>query len=106
MNVRKCRPSMLLVVLSLLAPSLVAAQPACQPGRFASAQSGTCDECNPGTYQPAIGQDSCFLCEAGRFTDVPARTACDQCGPGRFQDMPGRTTCFDCSAGSFRDATG
>jgi hypothetical protein len=91
MNLRASRWSMLLVVVTMALPSLAAAQPACQPGRYASGATGTCEECNAGLYQPANGQTACFSCEAGRFTDTPARTACDACGPGRYQGFAGAT---------------
>ena len=106
MNLRASRWSMLFVVVTIALPSLATAQPACQPGRFASGATGTCEECNAGLYQPANGQTACFSCEAGRFTDTPARTACDACGPGRYQGFAGATVCNSCDAGTFRDATG
>jgi hypothetical protein len=107
MNIRVPRWSMLLAaVVAIALPSHAAAQLGCQPGRFASSQSGTCEECNVGRYQPAIDQQACFPCEAGRFADSPGRTACDACGAGRYQDATASTVCQDCSAGTFRDATG
>ena len=98
--------SFVVAVATVLSWSVASAQQACAPGRFASTQTGACEECVVGRYQPAIGQEACFQCEPGRFTDVSGRTTCDACGPGRFQGVSGQTTCDDCAEGSARDATG
>ncbi len=107
MSIRVPRWSMLLAaVVAIALPSHAAAQLGCQPGRFASSQSGACEPCDIGRYQPAIDQQACFPCEAGRFADSPGRTACDACGAGRYQGIGGATSCDSCDVGSFRDATG
>ena len=105
MSIRVPRWSMLLAfVVSFALPSLAGAQ--CQPGTYASASTGSCEPCDLGRYQPAIGQEACFECEAGRFADSAGRTACDACGVGRYGAIRGLSSCSSCDAGNFRDATG
>lgn len=96
----------LLVAIAIALPDFGAAQPACQPGRYASSATGSCEPCDVGRYQPALGQESCFPCEPGRFQDQLGRASCDACAAGRFQDASAASTCQDCAAGSARDATG
>jgi hypothetical protein len=61
----------------------------CPAGKFASAGSGACIEC-----------------QAGKYTDISGAYACDSCNPGTHAKKHGAITCEDCSSGKYQASAG
>ena len=82
---------------------------ACAAGTY-SAIAGSvnaCLECERGTYQDGIGQNTCKPCPRGTVTTVPGATSledCVKCGAGLYAPHDGMGECIQCERGKYGTA--
>ena len=51
----------------------------CESGYMYDCNSGECQQCPGGSYQPQWGQTSCWPCPANTTTDTPGAASLDMC---------------------------
>ena len=51
----------------------------CESGYMYDCNSGECQQCPGGSYQPQWGQTSCWPCPANTTTDLPGAASLDLC---------------------------
>ena len=51
----------------------------CESGYMYDCNSGECQQCPGGSYQPQWGQTSCWPCPANTTTDQPGAASLDMC---------------------------
>ena len=84
----------------------------CTPGQyflFGTGASGSCVNCNAGSYSPATDSTICTFCEAGTYGTGTAASSCTLCAPGTYSVGSGvstAATCTACGAGTYSTGSG
>ena len=93
---------------------------ACSSGSYSAAGAGLCTQCEPGLFQPELGQSFCHTCREGHhcplgssvetqceigFFSAAGAKLCTQCEAGSYADSKGMSACVPCAAGSYQDET-
>eukprot|EP00937_MAST-01D_sp_MAST-1D-sp2_P006523 g6523.t1 len=86
----------------------------CSTGKHGSAarpktsEEDQCVVCEPGTFQPGVGESSCMPCAGGQYQSQQGASACDPldtCVAGKATLVAGNQTtareCQECAAGRF-----
>ena len=76
---------------------------ACDAGRHASRDGGSCELCEPGRWSGATAT-RCLDCSAGTVSSVGAEL-CEECEPGRYANAQA-SACLSCGAGRSRTGNG
>lgn len=76
------------------------------PGYSASDSGLVQTECQPGTFQPYFGQESCLEASAGHFVDSSASSSQTQCPSGYSNADVGQSSCSPAPAGFYVDPSG
>ena len=77
-------------------PTGAANQIACSPGAFAASdESGSCDACAAGQFQPAFGATACISCPAGSYCALGASSP-SPCEAGTTSNFMGLTASSGC----------
>ena len=70
-------------------------------------RSIACQNCFPGYYKAAKGDEACKECVRGRFTQIEKLTQdCGECAPGKYNDAPAQITCRLCPNNTFLNRNG
>ncbi|GFN98752.1 signal peptide, cub and egf-like domain-containing protein 1 [Plakobranchus ocellatus] len=83
----------------------------CEPGTYSQSGQKPCQACQPGTFQPFFGRQSCLPCGQGlrsdtsgssSFADCKAKVTCQ---PGHFYNISTQT-CSACERGTYQPEKG
>eukprot|EP01047_Picozoa_sp_COSAG01_P046476 COSAG01_NODE_4368_length_5092_cov_3.378730_2_plen_648_part_00 len=76
----------------------------CSAGQYMSSTTKTCQNCQPGKYQPSSGgTSSCIDCAAGQYSSSSQSTSCSTCSKDTYS-VAGSTSCTSCPSGETSSA--
>lgn len=95
----------------------------CQPGQYsdgdckncpagfytsssAESNTGQCQACDSGNFQPLSGQTVCLQCPSGFAQAFQGQGVCDACSQGTYQTQMGGRSCLHCPQGFRQPSTG
>lgn len=73
---------------------------------IAESNTGQCQTCAPGSFQPQPGQKECQQCPSGFFQALEGAEICEACAEGKYQTQLGMQRCLTCPQGFRQPSTG
>ncbi|KAI0770393.1 hypothetical protein C8Q74DRAFT_1369565 [Fomes fomentarius] len=103
------RAAILVASLLVASAALVSASESatnCASGSFSKTGKSPCALCDPGTFQPDVGQMSCRKAQKGWFAAGPGAASQSICQQGTYSTNEGQGACTICPAGSYCNGKG
>ena len=70
----------------------------CPEGTYGTSETGGCQSCSAGRFQPLSNSTSCDLCPAGTYSFEEKSLECEPCGAGNYS-IAGARECSRCGPG-------